>query len=55
MMMKERFAEDDSGVAEMAGPEQQPRRGIAGRRVRTADSGFLILLEVVVHKAEYEG
>lgn len=29
--------------------------GIAGRRVPTADSGLLVLLEIIVHETEYEG
>lgn len=29
--------------------------GIRWRRVRTADGGFLVFLEVVVHETEYEG
>lgn len=33
----------------------EARGRVRPRRIRTADSGFLVLLEVVVDKAEYEG
>lgn len=29
--------------------------GFRGRRIRTADCGFLVFLKVVVHETEYEG
>lgn len=29
--------------------------GSLGERIHTADSGFLVLLEIIVHEAEYEG